>query len=337
MTPSVAVISTFSVVSKEELTRSLEEMIFEASTGALNAAGLTAGDVDGIVLSGNDQIDGRVISVMSGAGPAGGVSHDTTMISSSGDHALVYGFLRLKSGQGKNVLVVGWAKPSESVAPLRAELMSAEPYLLRQFGMTNAIASALQASRWADPQTLIDYSKIVAWPLTKSDLPAIGDSVHALVLAVDGAFRRGTELAWIIDAAWATVSYELGDRDLTSFDSLQLAMNQILRRERSNGADRWDAVEIGGDSELAIEAVARVLNFNKSSTINASGSLATTLTSPHVSGLTRMVAAINAVKDHQTNETDKPSERLTAGIGFNGFASQGTTVMVFSNSKTRTS
>ena len=337
MTPRVAVISTFSVVSREELSRSLEEMIFEASTGALNAAGLTADDVDGIVLSGNDQIDGRVISVMSGAGPAGGVNHDTTMISSSGDHALVYGFLRLRSGQGKNVLVVGWAKPSESVAPLRAELMSAEPYLLRQFGMTNAIASALQASRWKVRDGLIDYSKIVAWPLRESDLPAIGDSVHAVVLAVEGAFQAETELAWIIDAAWATVSYELGDRDLTSFDSLQLAMDQMRRREKTIEVDQWSAIEIGAGSEQAVEAVVRLLKFNKSSTINASGSLATKPTSPHVSGLARMVAAINAVKEQNILETEVASERLTAGIGFNGFAGQGATVMVFSNSKIRAS
>jgi hypothetical protein len=64
-------------VIENETTRSLEEMLFDTSTAALKAAGLTAEELDGVVLSGNDQIDGRVISIMASAGPTGGVNRDT--------------------------------------------------------------------------------------------------------------------------------------------------------------------------------------------------------------------------------------------------------------------
>ena len=212
---AIAVISTCSTVVENESTRSLEEMIFDTSTAALKSAGLEAQELDGVVLSGNDEIDGRVITIMSAAGPAGGVNRDTTMIASSGDHALIYGYLRLKSGQGKNVLVVGWAKPSESVDPDRVELMSAEPYLLRPIGMNKTIAAALQASTWVTGSDSYESSETVVWPLRREDLPARGDSVYAAVLAVEGEFSAGSELAWIIDAGWATMSYELGERDLS--------------------------------------------------------------------------------------------------------------------------
>ena len=330
---AVAVISTSSIVVENESTRSLEEMIFASSTAALESAGMEAQDLDGVVLSGNDQVDGRVISIMAAAGPAGGVNRDTTMIASSGDHALIYGYLRLKSGQGKNVLVVGWAKPSESVDPDRVELMSAEPYLLRPIGMNNTIAAALQASIWVSRGDSQESSETVAWPIRREDLPARGDVVHAAVLAVEGEFSAGSELAWIVDAGWATISYEIGTRDLSDLSSLRLAADQIVSRTPGAGPDHWDAVEIGGDSEFAVREAARMLAIREDADINASGSLHEQLTSPHVSGLGRMIAAIRAAKKPPESSGASTKGRVTAGVGFNGFAGQGAAVMVFSTSK----
>lgn len=133
--PRVAVLSIRREATPREESRSLEEMIFGVAHDALADAGLSQAEVDGVVLSGNDQSDGRVISCMTSAGPAGGVDKDVTMIASSGEHALVYGWLRLRSGQGDTVLVIGWGKPSEGVDPDFAELVSAEPYVLRAIGM----------------------------------------------------------------------------------------------------------------------------------------------------------------------------------------------------------
>lgn len=328
--PAIAVVSASSTVIEQETTRSLEEMIFDTTTAALKSAGLEAHDLDGIVLSGNDEIDGRVISIMPSTGPAGGVDRDTTMIASSGDHALIYGYLRLKAGQGKNVLVVGWAKPSESVDPDRAELMAAEPYLLRQIGMNNTIAAALQASTWVSPDDVQVSNETIAWPLEKKDLPGRGDSVHAAVLAVDGEFPAGEELAWIVGTGWSTVSYEIGTRDLGDLSALRLATEQIARRSAGAAPERWDAVEIAGDSEFTVQAVKRTLPVREDAEINASGSLREQLTSPHVAGLGRMIAAIHAVGK---SSASGGGARITAGVGFNGYAGQGASVMVFSNSK----
>jgi hypothetical protein len=330
---AIAVISACSTVVENETTRSLEEMLFDTSTAALKAAGLTAEELDGVVLSGNDQIDGRVISIMAAAGPTGGVNRDTTATASAGDHALAYGYLRLKAGQGKNVLVVGWAKPSESKDPDRVELMSAEPYILRQVGMNQTIAAALQASLWVAQGVEEGSSDATVWPLEKKDLPGRGDSVHAAVLAVEGAFPEGSELAWIVDAGWATVSYEIGARDLSDFASLTAALSQIAKRTPAAAPEHWDAVEIAGDSELAVRATVRMLDISDGVEVNGSGSLSEQLTSPHVAGLGRMMAAIRSVGKSQSPNNSHSKARVTAGIGFNGFAGQGATVMVFSSSK----
>lgn len=322
--PDVAVVSIVRSVVELETSRSLEEMIFDTATKALNAAGLTAATVDSVVLSGQDQIDGRVISIMPSTGPAGGVNRDTTLIASSGDHALIYGYLRLLAGQGRNVLVMGWAKPSESVDPDRAELMAAEPYLLRATGMNNTVAAALQASKWVEAGHFQPEGPYVAWPLRRDQLPARGDSVFAAVLAVDGAFKAGSELAWIVDAGWATVSYELGARDLGELSALDAALAQILKRQPDLDPSTWDLVEVGAPSEPAVAMATRALGVGPNASVNSSGPLAASPTSPHVLGLGRILAAAEAV------HSDGP-RKIAAGVGFHGFAGQGATVVVFSN------
>ena len=322
--PPIAVISISSTLLERETTRNLEEMIFNASTDALTKAGLTIDDIDAVVLSGNDEVDGRVISIMAAAGPAGGVGRDTTMVASAADHALIYAYLRILAGQSRRVLTLGWAKPSEGVDPYHAELMEAEPYILRNVGMNHTVAAALQAS--TIPGVPSPTGDVVAWPLTERDLPRRGDAVYALVLAADGEFPAGSELAWILDCGWSTVTYELGQRDLASFEPLRLALAQLKKRGTTTDPASWPAVEIGADSEPAVRAVADLLGLAESASVNASGALSEVITSPHVIGLGRMIAAIDAVSQPTGPE-------VAAGIGFHGFSGQGATVAVFSKKK----
>jgi hypothetical protein len=322
--PNVAVLSIRSDVIEREEDRSLEEMIFQASRDALKQAGLDRFVLDGVVLSGNDQVDGRVISCMPSAGPAGGVDHDVTMIASSGEHALVYGYLRLLSGQGENVLVVGWSKPSESVHPDFAELVSAEPYILRAIGMNDTLAAALQASIWAKGAKA-EAGDTVSWPLTRDDLPARCDAVYAAVLAVEGSFESGREIAWVHGAGWSTDRYELGARDLAEQTALKQAASQLASSGVA-GADAWTAAEIAAPSEPAVRAAAATLGLAAGVTVNGSGTLAGSPAPAHVAGLARMLAAAGSL-DRADAWTGR--QAVAAGIGLNGFAGQGATVMVF--------
>lgn len=333
--PAVAVLSVHTDTVGREEERSLEEMIYEASRRALAKSGISREELDGIVLSGHDQVDGRVISVMPSAGPAGGVDHDVTMIASSGEHALVYGYLRLLSGQGSNVLVIGWSKPSESVHPEHAELVGAEPYLLRAVGMNDTLAAALQASTWTPGDTAgqpsadadVVHDPVVSWPLTGKDLPARCDAVLAAVLAIDGSFTEGQELAWVHGAGWSTDRYELGARDLSE----QTALHQALARLAASGAAgpaRWTAAEIAAPSEPAVHVAAGTLGLAEQATVNASGSLTERPAPTHVAGLARLLAAAEAV-----STTEDVAEPLAVGVGLNGFAGQGSTAMLFGREK----
>lgn len=318
--PAVAVLSTSSLRVEHETVRSLEEMIFEASTEALTRAGFTIADIDAVVVSANDEVDGRVISIMAGAGPAGGVGLDTTMVNSSGDHALIYGWQRILAGQSRHVLVAGWSKPSEGLNPDHAELVEAEPYILRNVGMNHTLASALQAGALGHRPS----GEVVAWPLGAGDLPQRGDAVFALVLAADGSFPAGSELAWLLDCGWTTVTYELGARDLSRFEALELALAQLAKRG-APAPSTWDAVEIAAGSEAAVAGAAASLGLAGSATVNASGALAERITAPHVQGLGRMVDVVEAI--------GAGGPKVAAGIGFHGFAGQGAAVAVFGAEK----
>jgi len=320
----VAVLAVATTRVDREEHRSLEEMIFDTVTEVLGKAGMSRDDLESIVVSGNDEIDGRVISIMTGAGPAAGVGHDVTMIASSADHALSYGYLRILAGQDDRVLVVGWAKPSESVSSTRVELMGAEPYVLRQVGMSEAVAAGLQASKLRGADYRPEGS-VVAWPLTADELPAEADSVHAIIIGREGSFDPGQELAWIASTAWSTSSYELGERDLSDLSSLDSALARVEQRDPKAAPGNWTGAEIGAASEAVVEHVVQQLQLDPAKT-NASGRLSQVGTSPYVTGLNRMVAAIERVVESNEQE-------LIAGIGFHGFASQAASVVVFSSEK----
>jgi acetyl-CoA acetyltransferase len=127
---------------------SLEEMIFAAARGALADAGLAIGDIDAVMLSTTDQVEGRVIESMVTNGAAGGVGKDVTTLASAGEHALVYAYVRIAAGQARRVLVVVWSKASESVNPAHADWLTAEPFLLRPLGMSSVAAAGLQAGEY---------------------------------------------------------------------------------------------------------------------------------------------------------------------------------------------
>jgi hypothetical protein len=318
--PGVALVATRTVGARRVEDRSLEELTFDASSGVLADAGIPAASIGSVVLYGHDQMNGRVISCMVGAGPAGGVDRDVTMIASSGEHALIYAYLRLLAGQGDSVLVVAWGKPSEGVHPEHAELVHAEPYLLRRLGMNNAVAAALQASRLGHrPSDSSSGGGVATWPLTADDLPADYDTVHTVVLRREGTFDAGSEIAWVKGGGWAMDVYDLGGRDLAELAVLDAVVGQ-LGRQGAPPPQSWERVEIAAPSEPLVRPIATRLGVPAGCAVNPDVSTSGLESSPLTAGFARMMAAAHAVGD---------GAAVTAGVGMQGFAGQGAAAMVF--------
>src|SRR3954470_7378599 len=125
--------------------RSLEEVIYDTAQLALQDAGLTIEDIDGIIVAANDQFDGRSISVMMASGPTGGVDRDIMSTPSASEHAFILGALRVATGQFRTQLVVSWS-PTEASSLPEAQRLGADPYFHRALPLDELSAHALQAS-----------------------------------------------------------------------------------------------------------------------------------------------------------------------------------------------
>lgn len=236
----------------QERLRSLEEIIHDIAQAALADAGLTIEDIDGIVVGGNDQFDGRAISVMMASGAVGGVDRDIVSTPSASEHAFILGALRVASGQFRTQLVVAWS-PTEASSLSEAQRLGADPYYHRALPLDELSSHALQATAlnhvwhnawliaevvavkngrhaevaWPDPP-IIPRRGPIRWPLTPrlTTMPVTG--AVALVLAGEKfVAQRGFERpAWLRGMGWATEPAFLGDRDLTRAPALEEAARQ---------------------------------------------------------------------------------------------------------------
>ncbi len=262
MSERVAVVGVSQVGYASAITdRTLEELIFEAASGALADARLAWRDLDAVVIGASDLVDGRVISSMVTAGPAGGYMKDLLAVASSAEHAFVLAYLRLAAGVGDTALVAGWSKCSEAPIP-QVEQLSLDPFYRRHVGMDGLVAAALQAAAYRDryrvpeaaaagvvvknrangarnphaerrlPVTADDVlaSPLVAWPLKALETPPLSDGACAFVLARGeraGALRRPA--AWVRGLGWASDTYWREPEDLVSSRALAAAAERAYR------------------------------------------------------------------------------------------------------------
>jgi hypothetical protein len=303
-------------------TSSLEEVIFEVTSTALQRAGLTAAGVDAVVISGYDQTDGRIISCMVTVGAAAGVGKNVTTLASAPEHGFAYAVLRLLSGQARNVLVVGWSKPSESVYPEHGELVGADPFLVRPIGMNRTIAAALQASVHAPPAS--PGTTYTAWPLTQADCQPHADGVCAMVLeAVPAGVSPDRAVAWVRGVGWAMDRYSMGDRDDLEAGGLDAAVRQALTQAGADfgPVDSVDAFTVGAPNERRVaERVVTALG-DAQTTVYASSDV---LNPDFAAGLFAVWRAAERVMTPGTSHR-------AAAVSTLGFAAQGSTVVLLSD------
>lgn len=118
-----------------------------AARAALEHAGLDRADITGVVLASSDALDGRLISSMHLAGPAGGYLRDETKVVDDPTVALATAVWRVSSGADRAVLVVSWHSPAES-DPLNAVSPDPEPVFSRPVAAHPLAAEALAVTRW---------------------------------------------------------------------------------------------------------------------------------------------------------------------------------------------
>jgi acetyl-CoA C-acetyltransferase len=257
--------------------RSLEESIYAVTWAALRDAGFDVEDVEGIVVAGNDELDGRAISIMMASGSVGGVDRDILSTPSAAEHAFVLGALRIASRQFTNQLVVGWS-PLEVDSINDALKIGTDPYWHRALPQDELATHALQATvlehavpglretavaivrknrthgaiaypdRPLGPveEAFIASGKPTRWPLTDAMVAPPGFGLVALILADADtiAKRKCRNVAWIRGMGWATEPGFIGDRDLAKLPSLDAAREQAYQAAGIKDASSFDLAEI---------------------------------------------------------------------------------------------
>jgi len=240
--------------------KSLNEIIFQAARAALEDAGIEREDVDNIVLAASDQLDGRAISSMVLACPAGSYLKDEIKICQDGSTAVAMAYMRVASDYNVS-LVVSWTKCSESPS-LQISNLGCEPFFNRPMGLNHITTAALQASAYVNayrvgpsdaskvviknrangaanplshlqkPVTIeeIESSPLVSWPLRRLHIPPESDGACALVMVSSKKAREINRMPiWVSGIGWATDTYYMGSRDLSRIESLQRAAKMAYR------------------------------------------------------------------------------------------------------------
>lgn len=249
--------------------KSLQDLIFDCVTAALTDAGVSAADLDAVVLGAHDLVDGRGLTNMVTAPAAAAYLKDETRLGDDGAAAFVLGDARVRSGSARTCLVAAWGRASEGPVDRLANALF-DPFTTRPLAMTEIGVSGLRATRalvehpgYEDHRVgaaarrsvrpgAPERSSSPAWPLRTPELPVWGDVVAAVVLRDEPAAVE------VLGVGMGTEPFELGDRDLLALPALRSAAAQALA-EAGCAITDVEVLELDGltlfDEALALEAV----------------------------------------------------------------------------------
>ncbi len=235
------------------------DMIFEAVRGALDSAGLKKKDISTVISATNDYYDGRTISNLFTTEVGGGYMADESKVEMDGAHAVLYGLMRILSGNHKLAVIWGGSMPS-CFSYHAARLLETDPTWERQTTLINDVSAAgfqmraymekygisaeeiakvavknrknsaknpLALPESQNPNLTVQdvlNSDIYADPVTELMVAPPCDGVAALLLAPEQQALKITDMPiWITGVGWYQDAYYLGDRDLSTIRSMELA------------------------------------------------------------------------------------------------------------------
>ena len=236
------------------------EHAFQAARSALEDAGLRSGDIDTVLASGWDVIDGRTISDMHIVPAAGGYLKDCAKVADDGILAFAYGYMRIASGAFDTALVVGHGH-AESPTELVSNV-AMDPFFYRPLGVGATATLALQCCAYgarygvseeqaagvvvknrsqgannpyahlksAVTRDQVLTSKVIAWPLRELDCRPQSVGAVAVILASEDRVRRiASRWATVEGIGWAPESYYIGATELWRLGALSSAAQRAYR------------------------------------------------------------------------------------------------------------
>jgi acetyl-CoA acetyltransferase len=339
----------------------LEEMVYHTAHAALENAGISRGQLDHITLGTCDELDGRSISSMLMAMPAGGYLVDEIKVTDSGATALCLELARLRSGEFGIGMVSSWCKSSktdvESVMRLRGE-----PFYTRPIGINMTVSDALFAQAVADEyaigseeidrrvhdnyrraynnprgsrhevpdQPTIASSPIDATPLRQLHRAPLTDGAVSIVMASEEWLRQHQghiPMARLAGVGWALDSYRLERERLRAMRSARVAFANACQMAGITSPEMIDVLELESQTGYHEAAYVRALHVAAHTRVSPSGG-AFAQNPLFCTGLVCAAEAILQVAG-QAGAVQQSGVRCAVAHSCHGFAQQGNVFMVF--------
>ncbi|MFX1419288.1 MAG: thiolase family protein [Promethearchaeota archaeon] len=256
------------------------DMIFEAVRGAIDSAGLKKKDITTVISCTNDYYEGRTISNCFTVEVGGGYMADESKVEMDGAHAVLYGLMRILSGNHKLAVVWGgsmascfpyhsvrlyetdptWERPLAYVNDITAGGFQMRAYIenyginiedIAEVAVKNRKNAAKNPLALKEAQnaniTVKDVldSEIYSDPVTELMVAQPCDGVAALLLAPEKQALKITENpVWITGVGYSQDTYYLGDRDLSTCESMKAAGKKAFKSAGiSNPRNEIDVAE----------------------------------------------------------------------------------------------
>lgn len=340
-------------VGWQEPMLSLGDFIYRGVKAAVADARIGMHEIESVVLASHDLVDGRSLSSMVTAPPAGAYLRDEIRLSEDGLAALSLAAARIEAGETEYSIVAAWGRSSEGDHQQMSRV-SFDPGFVQPFGMEEMVASAMRLTAWLQrhPEGAADRAAasarrsedagrnersvrrptcapVLPFPLQPGDGPAVADLVVAVILGSRPTSLRITGIGHGTDAS------EFGDRDIAGLSALRDAAG-IAVRSAGIAADRFDLYELDGvtlgEEAMAFEA-AGVAPAGKGMAVrgsdpraNPSGGSAAAWAFP-VNGLLRFAEACHQLRGTAGPVQLSPAPRSALVSGFSSVAAQAATAV----------
>jgi acetyl-CoA acyltransferase len=339
----------------------LEEMVYKNTRAALDDAGVSRQELDNVVIAASDEFDGRSISSMLMATPAGAYLKDEIKVTDSGAMALPLAAARLATGDFHLGVVASWCK-STKTDPEGFMRQKFEPVYTRPLGLNLGVTDGLFAQavseRWGIEQSEINQRVInsykraaknprsvsrdnpradeiansdwVSAPLKAGQRAPMTDGAVSIVLASEQWVKRHPDnkpIAKLTGVGWSTDSYALDKERLCAMKSAKNAWDSALEQAGISSAIDANVVEIESQNGFYEAAFARTFGLESHSGLSPSGG-AFSQNPYFCTGLVNMSEAVLQVAGRAGPVQVEGAQRSIAH-GCYGFGQQGNVVAVF--------
>ncbi len=329
------------------------DLISAVVTSVFRGTGLTLDDVDFVIDSGSDVLDGRSISNCGFLGALGAHHKEEARVEEDGLWAALYGVNKIRAGASQVGLIVAYSKPSESDVDAYWSTQC-EPFYQRPVGFGQRAASGIQAQRYLAANDLSerDLAEIVArrWadaaeygdveigdapdvdavlasgggstPLTELMLARPVDGAVAMLVSNETIARRSSRTPVFITGMGSGMnSHAFSSRSQGELSSCKAAAAMAYKKAGWDGA-KADVAEVSASSVVSELMVLEALGLgrglgavgNSDVTINRSGG-ALPADPIMATGLVRLVQAAKQLSQPELYGSGSPSRAIVHGAG----------------------